>query len=66
MAVASATLSDSSANTMPRYKHIDTSPRFLAVDLEAQLLSRTFEHALIHLLDQEVDLSGFDARFHND
>ena len=23
---------------MVRYKHIDTSPRFLAVDLEAQLM----------------------------
>jgi len=51
---------------MPRYKHIDTSPRFLAVDLEAQLVPGTFEHALNHLLDHEIDLSGFDARFHND
>ena len=51
---------------MPRYKHIDTSPRFLAVDLEAQLLPGTFEHALNHLLDHEIDLSGFDARFKND
>lgn len=31
---------------MARYKHIDTSPRFLAVDLEAQLLPGTLEHAL--------------------
>ena len=31
---------------MARYKQIDTSPRFLAVDLEAQLLPGTFEHAL--------------------
>jgi hypothetical protein len=38
---------------MARYKHIDTSPRFLAVDLQRQLLPGTFEHAL----------SGFDARF---
>jgi transposase len=51
---------------MARYKHIDTSPRFLAVDLEAQLLPGTFEHALNHLLDHEIDLSAFDARFHND
>jgi hypothetical protein len=29
---------------MARYKQIDTSPRFLAVDLEAQLLPGTFEH----------------------
>jgi transposase len=51
---------------MARYKHIDTSPRFLAVDLERQLLPGTFEHALNHLLDHEIDLTGFDARFKND
>jgi transposase len=51
---------------MARYKHIDTSPRFLAVDLQAQLLPGTFEHALNHLLDHEIDLSAFDARFSND
>jgi Transposase and inactivated derivatives len=51
---------------MARYKHIDTSPRFLAVDLERQLLPGTFEHALNHLIDHELDLSGFDARFSND
>ncbi len=51
---------------MARYKTIDTSPRFLAVDLEAQLLPGTLEHALNHLLDHEIDLSGFDARFAND
>ena len=51
---------------MARYKHIDTSPRLLPVDLARQLLPGTFEHALNHLLDHEIDLSFFDARFHND
>ena len=51
---------------MARYKHIDTSPRLLPVDLEQQLLPGTFEHALNHLLDHEIDLSCFDARFCND
>ena len=51
---------------MARYKHIDTSPRMLPVDLARQLLPGTFEHALNHLLDHEIDLSGFDARFCND
>lgn len=51
---------------MARYKHIDTSPRFLAVDLQRQLLAGTFEHALNHLLDREIDLTGFDARYAND
>jgi transposase len=52
--------------TMARYKHIDTNPRFLPVDLARQLLPGTFEHALNHLLDHEIDLSHFDARFRND
>jgi transposase len=51
---------------MARYKHIDTSPRFIAVDLQRQLLPGTFEHALNHLLDHQLDLTGFDARFSND
>ena len=51
---------------MARYKTIDTSPRFLPVDLSRQLLPGTFEHALNHLLDHELDLSGFDTRFSND
>ena len=55
-----------SAPPMARYKHIDTSPRFLPVDLAAQLLPGTFEHAAHHLLAHAVDLSRFDARFRND
>jgi len=51
---------------MARYKHIDTSPRFLAVDLQRQLLPGTFEHAMNYLIDRKLDLSGFDARFKND
>lgn len=51
---------------MARYKHIDTSPRFLAVDLQRQLLPGTFEHAMNYLIDHKLDLSGFDARFCND
>ena len=31
-----------------------------------QLLPGTFEHALNHLLDHQLDLTGFDARFNND
>ena len=51
---------------MARYKYIDTNPKFLPVDLARQLLPGTFEHALHHLLDHELDLSRFDARFRND
>jgi len=48
---------------MARYKHIDTSPRFLAVDLRRQLLPGTFEYALNYLIDHELDLSSFDSRY---
>ena len=51
---------------MARYKPIDTSPRFLPVDLARQLLPGTFEHALHHLIEHELDLSHFDGRFQND
>jgi transposase len=51
---------------MARYKRIDTSPKFLPVVLSEQLLPGTFEHALNHLLDHELDLSGLDERFCND
>ncbi len=51
---------------MARYKPIDTRPRFIAVDLERQLLPGTFEHALNYLIDHRLDLSRFDARYKND
>ena len=51
---------------MARYKHIDTSPRFIAIDLQKQLLPGTFEHALNHLIDKVLDLSRFDTRYNND
>lgn len=51
---------------MARYKPIDTSPRFIAVDLQRQLVPGTFEHALDYLINHELDLSGFDRRYRND
>jgi hypothetical protein len=38
----------------------------LPVDLAAQLLPGTFEHALHHLLEHAIDLTPFDARYRND
>ena len=49
-----------------RCKHIDTGPRFIAVDLEWQLLLGIFKPALNNLVDLELDLSRFDARYKND
>jgi hypothetical protein len=51
---------------MARYKDVDSGTKLLAVDLSRQLLPGTFEHALNHLLDHELDLSAFDAYYNND
>jgi transposase len=51
---------------MARYKTVDRSPRFLPVVLSEQIQPGTFEFALDHLVDHELDLSGLDARFNND
>ena len=51
---------------MARYKIVDRSPRFLPVVLDAQLMSGSFEYALDYLIDQQLDLSTLDARYHND
>ncbi len=51
---------------MARYKTIDTSPRFIAVDLQRQLLAGSFEHALNYLVAHKLDLARFDTRYKND
>ena len=51
---------------MARYKHIDFSPWLMALDLSQQLLAGTFEHALHHLIESELDSSHFDARHRNE
>jgi transposase len=51
---------------MARYKALDSGTKLLAVDLSRQFLPGTFEHALNHLVDHELDLSHFDARYRND
>ena len=48
--------------TLPRYNPIDTGMKFLPVDLSIQLLPGTFEHALSHLIDHELDLRVLDER----
>lgn len=51
---------------MARYKPVDRSPRLLPVVLDEQIQPGTFEFALDHLVDHELDLTGLDARFNND
>ena len=51
---------------MARFKAVDYSPRFLAVDLARQLVPGSFEYALHHLLEHEIDLTEIEARYCND
>ena len=51
---------------MPRYKPVERNGLFIAVVLEEQVQPGTFEFALQHLVDEELDLSALDAKFRND
>ena len=51
---------------MAKYKEFAVGPRLIALDLSRQLVPGTLEHALDYLLDHELDLSCFDARYCND
>ena len=55
-----------SASPRARYTHIETHPRFLAVDLAQRLIPGTFEHALHPLLHPAVALRHVNARIRND
>ena len=43
---------------MARYKQIDRNPRLLPVALSEQIQPGSFEFALDHLIDHELDLSA--------
>lgn len=51
---------------MARYKAVERSGMFIPVVLAEQIQPGTFEFALDHLVDHELDLSALDARFNND
>jgi transposase len=51
---------------MPRYKPAQRNGLFIAVVLDEQIQPGTFEFALTHLVDEQLDLSALDARFRND
>jgi transposase len=52
---------------MARHKHVDYAQRQLVpVSFAHQILPGSFESALTDLIDQELDLSAFAARFRND
>jgi transposase len=51
---------------MPRYKPTQRNGLFIPVVLDEQIQPGTFEFALQHLVDHELDLSALDAKFRND
>ena len=51
---------------MPRYKPAQRNGMFIPVVFEEQIQPGTFEFALQHLVDDELDLSALDAKFRND
>jgi len=51
---------------MARYKPVERGGMLIAVMLDEQIQPGTFEFALDHLVDHELDLSALDARFNND
>ena len=52
---------------MARYRPYDPQQtKMIAVSYGRQLLPGTFEHALSYLIDNEIDLGRFAARFKND
>jgi transposase len=51
---------------MPRFKAYDQGLQFLAVDLSLQLHPGSFEYALHHLIEHEIDLSEIEARYKNE
>jgi len=52
---------------MGRYKDYDYSQgKFIPIHFDRQILPGTFEYSLRYLIDNEIDLSTFDARYRND
>jgi hypothetical protein len=51
---------------MARYRSTDMSPKLISVDFSCHVLLGSFEYVLCHLIDHELDLAAFDARYRND
>ncbi|WP_052470178.1 hypothetical protein [Thiolapillus brandeum] len=49
---------------MPRYRPVNLAQdAFVPVCFDKQILPGTFEYALHHLMEHQVDLSAFDAHY---
>jgi hypothetical protein len=46
---------------MPRYKPVAQNGVFIPVVFEEQLVPNTFEFALNHIVDHELDLAALDT-----
>jgi len=51
---------------MARFKPIHKGLKLLPVDFDRQVIPGSFEHALCHLVDHELDLSAFHKRYKNE
>lgn len=51
---------------MPRFKTPDYGLKMIPVDFQRQVLPGSFEFALCHLVDKELNLSALRSRFRND
>ncbi len=51
---------------MARYKPIHSGLKLLPVDVDQQVMAGSFEHALCHLVDHELDRIAFHTRYNND
>lgn len=52
---------------MANYKpDLSCQSKFIPIDFSQQIIPGTFEYALAHIVDNHLDLSGFDSWFNND
>jgi transposase len=51
---------------MPRFKPVHKGLKLLPVDFDQQIQPGSFEYALCYLVDHELDLAPFRARYKND
>ena len=51
---------------MARYKPVHQGLKLLPVDFDQQVIPGSFEHALCHVVDHELDLAAFHTRYNND
>jgi transposase len=51
---------------MARYKQVFRGMKLIPLSLEDQIQPGTFEFALNHLVDEELDFAPLDAKFKND